>query len=187
MGTYYMIVCHELAQRIEPGDINHGGIKIGNIILGPVMKIVAAYAIAGEWSGYNFKIVGDYSDEYEFAEEKYIDVTEFAIRNFNMNWATRNNEKYKWTGKPEDTSKRIKFVVLDGGCIPHQDDGMVINYKTREYVLTRDLGTLDSPILLRIMNGFRLVTNGYKAYLSVGSRGKILSDNSLKGDVVFIG
>lgn len=88
MGTYYLYVCESRKEYIDPGAIadevntRGHGIKAGPVILMHSPNIVACFGIFGDWSGESYRIVGDYDDTYEIAEEEFCDVTRKALALF---------------------------------------------------------------------------------------------------------
>ena len=104
MGTYYMVVCDNRRERIDPFWITDkinprgGAIQEGPAVLGPLMAIVAAYTIRGRWTGEQLRIVNDtHSEEadgpdWDEVSETYRDVTPEAIQHFIQIWPERARE-----------------------------------------------------------------------------------------------
>lgn len=83
MGTYYMVACDKLKERINPSNINNLGIKAGPIAHPnhPFGQVVM-FALLNRWSNESIRLVNDgQSDEDAFFE--YADVTKEVLSDYN--------------------------------------------------------------------------------------------------------
>lgn len=111
MGTYYMWICPSRKERIDPDafadEINPKGskgrgIKGGPVTLGHLSNAVTCFLLSGGWKEELAKIVADYGEEYEEADQTFSDVTHAAIRHFIEQWPYWA-EKWQIRYLPENT------------------------------------------------------------------------------------
>jgi len=84
MGTYYLAVCDEKHEYLDPGRIGGGGIKAGACIHGCLANLVMHMITFGNWP--SASMVSDNSDKYEHIEHDpgWRDVTLAAVAEFNQ-------------------------------------------------------------------------------------------------------
>ncbi len=82
MSAYYQIVCDELKERIDPGEINDRGVKEFAIAHPehPFGQIVV-FAMLRRWKGKTVRIVDDRGNDPAYYD--YSDVTESVLREYN--------------------------------------------------------------------------------------------------------
>jgi hypothetical protein len=99
MSTYWIVVCDELREWIDPSDIavasdlsNRGGVVAFAIAHGPAMPVIAMRCMFGAWDGHAVRFVSDAgrSDvEQGRVVEQYRDVTADAVEEYNADVASR--------------------------------------------------------------------------------------------------
>lgn len=90
MGVYYKIICEARQEAIEPAEIatpmnpRGFGIKQGPVIFDHHSKIIAFWAVKGDWKGEAIRFVGDdCSAGAELYNRTWLNVTKKAIEAFN--------------------------------------------------------------------------------------------------------
>ncbi len=87
MGLYYQLVCDELKERIDPGNINDLGIK-ASAIAAPEHPLgsVAVFAMLKRWGDKPVRLVNDESDDPAYWE--YQNVTKNVLQDYNACYDT---------------------------------------------------------------------------------------------------
>lgn len=83
MGTYFAVACDELKEKLDPGSVNNGPIKLGGMCMrGNPFGALTLYTMAGgRWYRKACRIVNDSADDPGYFD--YTDVTAEAIIEYN--------------------------------------------------------------------------------------------------------
>lgn len=96
MGTYYLAVCEEALEYIDPGRIGESGRKWNDVVNGLSANVVA-YAMMTRWRGKHVRYVGDSgsneSHVYESVRRGEHDGTQWAdITDMLLNGMVENDD-----------------------------------------------------------------------------------------------
>lgn len=106
MGTYYIVVCQEKEEFLDPFEVEDQGVKEGAMIHGKIANL-AMFKLSvltdNQWP--HFELVPDSSDLYDEALE-FENVTKKTIEEFNHMYP---DSPIKWTDPEADGPYRPDF------------------------------------------------------------------------------